>query len=79
VTAGFGPTLRGIYGKEIASQNFPYFSDSLKKVVGIWDEAKLTSFLLDPSSFAPGTTMNLGINLSKEDVKKIVDVLKTIK
>ena len=79
MTAGFGPTLRGIYGKEIASQNFPYFSDSLKKVVGFWDEAKLTSFLLDPSSFAPGTTMNLGINLSKEDVKKIVDVLKTIK
>jgi cytochrome c len=79
VTAGFGPSLRGIYGREIATQNFPYFSDGLKKVVGIWDEAKLTSFLLDPSSFAPGTTMNLGINLSNDDVKKIVEVLKTLK
>jgi cytochrome c2 len=79
VTAGFGPSLRGIYGREIAAQNFPYFSDSLKKIIGIWDEAKLTSFLLDPSSFAPGTTMNLGINLSSEDVKKIVEVLKTLK
>lgn len=79
VTAGFGPSLRGVYGRQIAAQNFPYFSDSLKKVIGIWDEAKLTSFLLDPSSFAPGTTMNLGINLSNDDVKKIVEVLKTLK
>ncbi len=79
VTSGFGPSLRGIFGREIASQNFAYFSDSLKKVVGVWDEAKLTSFLQDPSSFAPGTTMNIGINLSSDDIKKIVDVLKTIK
>ena len=79
VTSAFGPSLSGIFGRGIALHNFAYFSDSLKKKSGIWDESTLTSFLLDPQTFAPGTTMKIGVKLSIEEVSKIVDVLKNMK
>jgi len=79
VTSAFGPSLAGIFGRGIAMHNFAYFSDSLKKKSGIWDESTLTSFLLDPQTFAPGTTMKIGVKLSIEEVSKIVDVLKNMK
>ena len=79
VTSAFGPSLAGIFGRGIALHNFAYFSDSLKKKIGTWDEASLTSFLLDPQAFAPGTTMKIGVKLSIEEVSKIVDVLKNMK
>ena len=79
VTSAFGPPLSGIFGRNIAMHNFSYFSDSLKKKIGIWDEASLTSFLLDPQAFAPGTTMKIGVKLSIEEVSKIVGALKNMK
>ena len=79
VTSAFGPSLAGIFGRGIALHNFAYFSDSLKKKAGVWDEAALTSYLLDPQSFAPGTTMKIGAKLNPDEVKKIVDILKKLK
>lgn len=79
VTSAFGPALSGVYGRNIAMHNFAHFSDSLKKKSGIWDEATLTSFLLDPQLFAPGTTMKIGVKLKPDEVRKIVDFLKMLK
>ena len=79
VTSGFGPALNGVYGRGIASQNFAYFSSSLKKKTGLWDEANLTSYLLDPSAYAPGTTMKIGVKLAPEQVSRIVQVLKSLR
>jgi glucose/arabinose dehydrogenase len=79
VSSAFGPALTGIFGRGIAMQNFAYFSESLKKKSGVWDEASLTAFLADPNSFAPGTTMKIGVKLPAEDINKIVKILKYLK
>ena len=79
VTSAFGPSLAGVFGRSIAMHNFAYFSDSLKKKIGTWDETSLTAFLLDPQAFAPGTTMKIGVKLSIEEVNKIVAALKNMK
>lgn len=79
VTSNFGPALNGVYGRGIASQNFAYFSSALKKKNGVWDEASLTAFLLDPNAFAPGTTMKIGTKLSPDQVSRIVQVLKSLR
>ena len=79
VTSNFGPALNGVFGKGIASQNFAYFSSALKKKAGVWDEANMTAYLLDPSAYAPGTTMKIGVKLTPEQVSRIVQVLKTLR
>lgn len=78
VTSAFGPALTGVFGRRIAMQNFAYFSESLKRKSGVWDEATLTAFLTDPDSFAPGTTMKIGVKLTVEEVNKIVRILKAL-
>jgi cytochrome c2 len=69
------PTLFEVYNRPIASTAFANYSTGLKAKTGVWNDANLTSFLLNPAGFAPGTTKP-GLNLSPKDVADVVEALK---
>lgn len=52
-----GPSLHGICGREVASASFDGYSDALKSLGGTWTPDRLATFIADPTSIAPGTTM----------------------
>ncbi len=52
-----GPSLWGVYQREIAGTNFVGYSTALRTIGGTWTDASLSAFLLDPQRFAPGTSM----------------------
>jgi len=56
----FGPSLRGVIGRDVASVADFEYSPALKKAGGRWTEKRLDAFLKDPSAFARGTTMESG-------------------
>lgn len=54
---GIGPHLKGIVGREVGStEGYPY-SGALAESTGRWSERLMRSYLLDPQSTFPGTTM----------------------
>lgn len=55
--AVWGPTLQGVFGRQIAGgENYDY-SESFESLDGAWTEQNLDSFLADPQEFAPGLAM----------------------
>lgn len=73
------PTLKGVYGRKIASLTDFQYSDALKaKQGGVWDAATLDAFLAAPQTFAPGTAM-YGAAPDPGDRKAIIEYLKTVK
>lgn len=59
---GAGPSLHKLADRKIASTSFASYSAALLGAAGTWDEIALTSYLADPASFAPGTSMSgLGV------------------
>jgi len=51
------PQLSGILGKEIGGSAFARYSDALRNLEGVWNEDNLRAFLMNPQSFAPGSSM----------------------
>lgn len=52
------PTLWGVYDRQIASTDYPSYSDALLRYRDrSWDRDSLDSFLENPQRFAPGSTM----------------------
>ena len=71
------PSLSGIVGRKVASDNFAHYSDALKNLGGTWTEDRLRSFLLNPNEFAPGTNMVIG-EQSKSQVDRAITYLKSL-
>ena len=69
------PSLRKIFGREIASDNFKY-SDALKLKTGKWEPTILKQYLLDPQAFSPGTSMSYFVKNEDEASQIIKDLLK---
>jgi cytochrome c len=72
------PTLKGVFGRKIASLPDFKYSDGLKAKQGVWTEEALDAFLASPQTFAPGTQMYGGAS-DPNDRKAIIDYLKTLK
>ena len=72
------PTLKGVYGRKIASLPDFAYSDALKAKTGIWDDANLNAFLASPQTFAKGTAM-YGSAPDPTERQAIIDYLKTVK
>ena len=53
------PDLRGVVGREIASQpDYKNYTDAIKALRGnVWTKEKLSEWLTGPSEIAPGTAM----------------------
>ncbi|MEL7834374.1 PQQ-dependent sugar dehydrogenase [Fodinibius sp. N2] len=72
------PSLASIFGSEIGSTNYQYYSEALQDKTGNWTHDNLKEFIKDPQGFAPGTTMpNPGIsdNTTLEELINLLEVL----
>ena len=56
-----GPSLKGVFGRTIASQKGFEYSAGLKAKSGKWTQANLDAFLTKPGDFAPGTKMKASV------------------
>ena len=54
---GTAPVLWGVVGSAIASSSYSGYSNGLRAIGGKWSIERIQAFLVNPSSFAPGTTM----------------------
>lgn len=74
-----GPSLYGVFGREIASKEDYEFSDAFKKHLGkTWTIQNLDDFLKRPALFAPGTKMRYPGVLDPQDRMDIIAFLMTI-
>ena len=77
--SGFAaPSLKGVYGRKIASLPDFAYSAALKAKGGAWTDANLEAWLAGPSKFAPGTKMFIAPP-SPADRATIIGYLKTAK
>lgn len=70
------PQLDRVFGAEIASQPGVAYSQALKAKGGAWTREALRTFLADPDSFAPGTSMPKP-GLSAETLEQVIDRLES--
>ncbi len=54
---GRGPNLHGIFGRQIASVDFPRYSKTFKGLDFAWDEERLDAYIEKPRENIPGTIM----------------------
>ena len=74
-----GPSLFGVYGRKAATVEGFAYSDAMKKADWTWDDAHLTTWLTDPKAMVPGTKMVFPGVKKPEDVKALIDFLKSLK
>ena len=67
------PSLRMIFSKSIASDNFKY-SDALAAKEGKWTPERLKQFIMDPQAFAPGSSMAYHVE-SEAEADEVVELL----
>lgn len=73
-----GPSLAGVVGAKIAARPDFRYSAGLKAKTGTWTAEDLDAYLAAPSTFAPGTRMNLAVS-DPAARKAIIDYLGTLK
>lgn len=71
-----GPTLKKLIGRTAGTEkSFPRYSPAMKKAGFVWTADKLDSYLENPRTTVPGTTMAF-VGLKKPDERKaVVDYL----
>mgnify|MGYP003998836061 CR=1 FL=1 len=67
------PSLRMIFSKSIAGDNFKY-SDALLAKEGKWTPERLKQFIMDPQAFAPGSSMAYHVE-SEAEADEVVELL----
>jgi len=76
---GVGPSLAGVYGRKAGTLSGFKFSDPHIKSGLTWDEPTLTKYLADPKAVIPGNKMVFAGLKSPDDVKAVIEYLKTLK
>ena len=76
---GVGPSLYGIYGAKAGSVAGYAYSDAHKKSGLTWDEATLTRYLGNPKATIPGNKMAFAGLKKPEEIKAVIDYLKTLR
>ncbi|WP_317930430.1 cytochrome c family protein [Halioxenophilus sp. WMMB6] len=77
-TAKVGPSLWGVYGRQVASNERYSYSPALSQQDFVWEETLLQSWLQQPTQMVPGTKMSFaGINDEKSRAA-IIAYLKTL-
>jgi cytochrome c len=74
-----GPSLYRIAGKKAAAAEDFEYSDALKGADITWTDDSLTKYVTDPKAFVPGGKMVYAGMKDPDDVKAVVDYLKTLK
>jgi cytochrome c2 len=74
------PSLSNLIGRSVASDiNYKKYSEGLKKIGGSWSRKSLTQFLMDPSGYAPGTSMAIEPITDLRRIRKLIDELEWAK
>nr|P00088.1 RecName: Full=Cytochrome c2 iso-2 [Magnetospirillum molischianum] len=76
---GVGPSLAGVYGRKAGTISGFKFSDPHIKSGLTWDEPTLTKYLADPKTVIPGNKMVFAGLKNPDDVKAVIEYLKTLK
>ena len=76
---GVGPSLAGVFGAKAGHAEGYKYSDAHLKSGLTWDEATLSKYLADPKGTVPGNKMAFAGMKKPEDVKAVIDYLKTVK
>lgn len=76
---GVGPSLAGVFGKKAGMAEGFKYSDAHKGSGLTWDEATLAKYLADPKGTIPGNKMAFAGLKKPEDVKEVIDYIKTLK
>ncbi|MGE5506470.1 MAG: c-type cytochrome [Actinomycetota bacterium] len=76
---GVGPSLFGVFGRKAGTAEGFKYSDAMHAAGKTWDEASLSAYLADPKGAVPGNKMAFAGLKKPEDVKAVVDYLKTVK
>jgi len=76
---GVGPSLFGVFGaKAGAVAGFKYSDPHIKSGL-VWNEANLTKYLANPKGTIPGNKMAFAGLKKPEDIKAVIDYLKTLR
>lgn len=70
-----GPTLHGLFGRQVASVQGYGYSTSLKSQTFVWSGPALDRWLTRPTDMAPGTSMAFAGITSAEDRKALIAYL----
>jgi monoamine oxidase len=74
-----GPNLRGIFGRQVASDpSFPY-SQALRSRANQWSDEELDAFLADPAAYASGTIMPFAGLKDPADRAAVIRYLRDLK
>ena len=73
---GKGPNLHGIFGRRIASVDFPRSSRTFRELEFTWDEEKLSGFIENPRANLPGTIMR---SSGVDDPGELADLIAYLK
>ena len=77
---GLGPSLFGVYGRKAGTLEGFAYSEPFKKTADwTWDDAHLEKWLTSPKDVVPGTKMAFPGNKKPEEVKALIEFLKTVK
>jgi len=69
------PSLQGVLGRKIATDNYQGYSDSFKKSSLIWTKEALRNYLTLPQKVVPGTVMP-NVYLSSKEIDEIIEILE---
>ncbi|MFK0332036.1 c-type cytochrome [Rhizobium sp. NPDC090275] len=76
---GFGPHLKGVFGRAAGSLPDYRYSDAMKTAGAgglVWDEAALSEFLSSPKKKVPGTKMSFGGLWTASEITDLIAYLR---
>jgi len=76
---GIGPSLAGVFGRKAGTVAGFKFSEPHMKSGLTWDEPTLTKYLADPKGVIPGNKMVFVGLKNPDEVKAVIEYLKTLK
>jgi cytochrome c len=76
---GVGPSLAGVYGRKAGTVEGFKYSEPMKAFGKTLDDATLAAYLADPKTTVPGNKMAFAGLKKPEDLKAVIDYLKTLK
>ena len=74
-----GPSLKGVVGRKSAALEDFRYSNPMKRVNLVWDEANLRDYIKDPQAKVKGNRMPYGGVTEARDVDDIIAYLKVLK
>ncbi len=74
-----GPSVAHIWNRKAGTiEDFPRYSDAMKKANVVWTEANLDKWLANPQRFLPGTSMSFAGIREEKDREDVIAYLKSV-